>query len=133
MAAPTAGRAAPAQARARAERPPRPVDRERRPRAPDPPRAGGGGTRKAGRRRVSEVVDLFLGASRVTTIGHENPDGDTLGAALALAVVAERLGKTAEVVCADPPPPFLDFLPGIGRVKQAPTLEPDLAVVVDAA
>lgn len=82
---------------------------------------------------MSEVVDLFRGASRVTTIGHENPDGDTLGAALALAAAAERLGKTAEVVCADPPPPFLDFLPGIGRVKPAPTLEPDLAVVVDAA
>jgi phosphoesterase RecJ-like protein len=82
---------------------------------------------------VKAVVDLFLGASRVTTIGHENPDGDTLGAAIALAVVAERLGKTAEVVCADPPPPFLAFLPGIGRVRQAPGLDPDLAVVVDAA
>jgi phosphoesterase RecJ-like protein len=82
---------------------------------------------------VKAVVDLFLGASRVTTIGHENPDGDTLGAAIALAVVAERLGKTAEVVCADPPPPFLAFLPGIGRVRPAPSLDPDLAVVVDAA
>jgi phosphoesterase RecJ-like protein len=82
---------------------------------------------------VKEVVDLFLGASRVTTICHENPDGDTLGAGIALALAAERLGKAAEVVCADPPPPFLAFLPGIGRVRSAPLMEPDLAVVVDAA
>jgi len=82
---------------------------------------------------VKEVVDLFRGASRVTTICHENPDGDTLGAGIALALAAERLGKAAEVVCADPPPPSLAFLPGIGRVQSAPTLEPDVAVVVDSA
>jgi phosphoesterase RecJ-like protein len=82
---------------------------------------------------VREVVELFLGASRVTTICHENPDGDTLGAGIALAVAAERLGKAAEVVCADPPPPSLAFLPGIGRVRSAPMLEPDVAVVVDSA
>jgi bifunctional oligoribonuclease and PAP phosphatase NrnA len=82
---------------------------------------------------VKEVVDLIRGASRVTTICHENPDGDTLGAGIALAVAAERLGKVAEVVCADPPPPFLASLPGIERVRRAPTLEPDVAVVVDAA
>jgi len=82
---------------------------------------------------VKEVVDLFRGASRVTTICHENPDADTLGAGIALALAAERLGKVAEVVCADPPPPSLAFLPGIERVHSAPTLEPDVAVVVDSA
>jgi phosphoesterase RecJ-like protein len=82
---------------------------------------------------VREVVDLIRGASRVTTICHENPDGDTLGAGIALALAAERLGKFAEVVCADPPPPSLAFLPGIGRVQSAPQLEPDVAIVVDSA
>jgi phosphoesterase RecJ-like protein len=82
---------------------------------------------------VREVVELILGASRVTTFCHENPDGDTLGAGMAVALAAERLGKAAEVVCADPPPPSLAFLPGIGRVQTAPKLEPDVAVVVDSA
>jgi phosphoesterase RecJ-like protein len=80
---------------------------------------------------VNEVVELIRRAERVTAICHENPDGDTLGAAIAIAIAAERLGKQAEVVSGDPPPPFLAVLPRIETVRSAPQLEPDLAVVVD--
>jgi phosphoesterase RecJ-like protein len=80
---------------------------------------------------VKEVVELIRSADRVTTICHENPDGDTLGAAIAIAIAAERLGKRSEVVSGDPPPPFLDVLPRIGDVRRAPQLEPGLAVIVD--
>jgi phosphoesterase RecJ-like protein len=81
---------------------------------------------------VSDVVRVIREAGRVTTICHENPDADTLGAAIALAVVAERLGKTAEVVSGDPVPPFLEFLPRSAGVRSVPQLEPDVAIVVDA-
>jgi phosphoesterase RecJ-like protein len=81
---------------------------------------------------VSDVVRVIREAGRITTICHENPDADTLGAAIALAVVAERLGKTSEVVSGDPVPPFLEFLPRSGEVRSVPKLEPDVAVVVDA-
>jgi phosphoesterase RecJ-like protein len=81
---------------------------------------------------VRDVVRVIREAERVTTICHENPDADTLGAAIALAVVAERLGKTAEVVSGDPVPPFLEFLPRSADVRSVPQLEPDVAVVVDA-
>jgi phosphoesterase RecJ-like protein len=79
-----------------------------------------------------DVADVLRGAERISTFCHENPDSDTLGAAMAIAMAAERLGKQAEVVCVDPPPPFLAFLPGIERVRRTPGLEPDVAVVVDA-
>ena len=79
-----------------------------------------------------DVAEVLRGAERVSTFCHENPDGDTLGAALAIAMAAERLGKRAEVVSVDPPPPFLAFLPGVERVRRSPALEPDVAVVVDA-
>jgi phosphoesterase RecJ-like protein len=62
---------------------------------------------------VSDVVALLRGAERITTICHENPDADTLGAAIALAIAAERLGKRAEIVSGDPPPPALAFLPRV--------------------
>jgi bifunctional oligoribonuclease and PAP phosphatase NrnA len=78
------------------------------------------------------VVRAIREAARVTTICHENPDGDTVGAALAIALVAERLGKEAEVVSGDPIPPFLSFLPGADRIRSAPKLAPDVAVVLDA-
>jgi phosphoesterase RecJ-like protein len=81
---------------------------------------------------VNEVVALLRGAQRITAICHENPDADTLGAAIAIAMAAERMGKQAEVVSGDPPPPFLAFLPRIEQVRRAPALEPDVAVVVDA-
>jgi phosphoesterase RecJ-like protein len=81
---------------------------------------------------MREVVDALLGAQRVTAICHENPDGDTIGAAIAIAIAAEQLGKQSEVVSADVPPPFLAVVPRIETVRRAPALEPDVAVVVDA-
>jgi phosphoesterase RecJ-like protein len=81
---------------------------------------------------VNEIVAAIRGAKRVSTFCHENPDADSLGAALAIALAAERLGKEAEVVSADGVPPFLAFLPQADRVRRTPALEPDLAVVVDA-
>ena len=63
---------------------------------------------------MKEVVALLREAQRVTAICHENPDADTLGAAIAIAIAAERLGKAAEVVSADPPPPLL-VLPAAHR------------------
>ncbi len=81
---------------------------------------------------MSEVARLIREARRVTAFCHENPDADTLGAGLAIRFAVESLGKQAEVVCADPPPPFLAFLPGIEAVRRAPQLEPDVAVIVDA-
>jgi phosphoesterase RecJ-like protein len=81
---------------------------------------------------VLDVAEILLGAERISAFCHENPDGDTLGAAIAIALAAERLGKQAEVVSVDPPPPFLAFLPGIDRVVRTPALDPDVAVVVDA-
>ncbi len=81
---------------------------------------------------MNEVASALRGAMRWTVICHENPDADTLGAALALAHGAVQIGVTAEVVCADPPPPYLAFLPGIDTVRREPAFEPGLAVIVDA-
>jgi bifunctional oligoribonuclease and PAP phosphatase NrnA len=77
------------------------------------------------------VVAAIRAADRVTAICHENPDADTLGAALAIRFAAERLGKQAEVVAGDGVPPFLAGLPGADAVVRSPMLEPDVAVVVD--
>ena len=78
-----------------------------------------------------DVIAAIRGASRITAICHENPDADSIGSALAIRIAAERLGKQAEVVAADPIPPSLLGLPYIGGVRTTPQLEPDLAVVMD--
>jgi phosphoesterase RecJ-like protein len=81
---------------------------------------------------VKEVVDAIRGAQRLTVIGHENPDADTLGAALGLRMVGERLAIPTEVVMADPVPTYLRFLPEVEAVLSAPAFEPDVAVIVDS-
>ena len=77
------------------------------------------------------VAEAIRAATRITVICHENPDADTLGSALALRIAAERLGKQAEVVAADPVPPALMWLPRASDVRSRPGLEPDLALVTD--
>ncbi|MDQ3880371.1 MAG: bifunctional oligoribonuclease/PAP phosphatase NrnA [Chloroflexota bacterium] len=81
---------------------------------------------------VARAASALAAAQRVTVFCHENPDADTIGAGLAVGLIAERQGKAAEVVCIDEPPPTLAFLPGVDRVRRRPALEPDLSVVVDA-
>ena len=49
---------------------------------------------------------------------HENPDGDTLAATVAIYLVLKNLGKNVSMVCKDPVPgPFL-FLPKTNNIQK---------------
>jgi phosphoesterase RecJ-like protein len=82
---------------------------------------------------IAEVVRALREARRITAICHENPDADTIGAAVAVCLIGERLGAETELVSADGIPPVFGFLPRVDAVRPRPMLEPDLAVVCDAA
>lgn len=71
------------------------------------------------------VVERLRGARRVLAVSHENPDADTLGAALAVVRLVEALGSAADPVCTDPVPAIYAFLPGVERVRSDP--DPDVA------
>jgi phosphoesterase RecJ-like protein len=81
------------------------------------------------------VRDRLGGAGCVLAVGHENPDADAIGAAIAVGRIVEALGGRATVAFSDPPPPLYGFLPSIERVRTDP--EPgapyDLLVVCDCA
>lgn len=70
---------------------------------------------------------------RVLVASHENPDADTLGAAIGIAAIVEHGGGTAQLLCADPVPPIYDFLRGVERVRADPdpAFDPDLLVICD--
>jgi len=70
------------------------------------------------------VVERLRGARRVLAIGHENPDADALGAALAIGMLTEALGGRATVAAADAVPDLYNFLEGSGAVRTDP--EPDV-------
>ena len=52
-----------------------------------------------------------------TLLSHISPDGDTLGSALALTHLLDKLGKTVEIVCSNPVPKIYSYMPGSDRVK----------------
>ena len=72
-------------------------------------------------------------ASSVTVVCHENPDADTLGGGLALTRALERIGVTAEIVCATGWPSTLAFLPHVATVKPTPSMDGGAIVLVDCA
>jgi phosphoesterase RecJ-like protein len=82
---------------------------------------------------LRRVADTLRGARRIASLCHENPDADTLGAALAIGLIAKRLGKEFEIVCADRPAPMYSFLPLFDQIESQPTGLADVAVVCDAA
>lgn len=79
------------------------------------------------------VADTLRGSRRIASLCHENPDADTLGAAVAVALIADRLGKEYEIVCADRPAAMYSFLPRFAEIVSEPTGRADVAVVCDAA
>ncbi len=79
------------------------------------------------------VVTRLSGARRVLAVSHENPDADTIGAALGIATLVEAAGGTADLICSDPVPPLYRFMGGVERYRTDPDLNAsyDLAVIVD--
>src|SRR5260221_9021482 len=79
------------------------------------------------------VVARLVAGRRVLIASHENPDADTLGAALGVAAIVELGGGRVQLLCADPVPALYGFLPGMDRFQTDPdpSFEPDLLVVCD--
>jgi phosphoesterase RecJ-like protein len=79
------------------------------------------------------VVERISAARRALVVSHENPDADTLGAALGIVRLVEAHGGVADPVCTDPVPPLYTFLPGVERFRTDPdpTALYDLLVILD--
>jgi bifunctional oligoribonuclease and PAP phosphatase NrnA len=83
---------------------------------------------------VPEAAIAALSRSReVLVASHENPDADTLGAAIGIATIVEARGGRATLVCSDPVPPLYGFLEGMDLFAGDPVADRayDRLVVVD--
>src|SRR6186997_1888821 len=83
---------------------------------------------------VPSVPAAAIAAARHALIAtHENPDADTLGAALGVAAIVEHHGGRATLISTDPVPPLYAFLQGMDRFVQdpAPDGDYDLLVICD--
>lgn len=84
----------------------------------------------------AETLRLIGQAERVLLCTHLAPDGDALGSMLALGSLVKRMGKQVTMICHDPVPGYLVFLPGQQAIKlpaQAAQEHFDLAISADAS
>jgi len=79
------------------------------------------------------AVDAIAAARNALIACHENPDADTLGAALGVAAIVEHHGGRATLISTDPVPPLYDFLEGMDRFVSDPddAADYDLLVICD--
>ena len=85
-----------------------------------------------------QACALIQGAQRVLLTTHAGPDGDGIGSMVGLAMALRAMRKATAMVCADPVPPDLAFLPDADRIQVVHDLrelafDPDLMIVCDSA
>lgn len=81
-----------------------------------------------------KAADLIEKSKKIQIISHRNPDGDTIGANLALSQILIQGGKDVVSLCADQIPLSLMFLPGAINVNiPIPGGLPDLIIALDAS
>ena len=66
---------------------------------------------------LDEIAGILKNARRAAFFAHVRPDGDSLGAAAALAGVMEKQGKTCALFCDGEIGAFYDPVPGIKKVS----------------
>lgn len=78
-----------------------------------------------------EPIDSIRNANNILIVGHMRPDGDCLGAGLALYRLAANEGKSADVVYDSDLPSHYSFLPDYNIINKAKKGNYDLLLVVD--
>lgn len=78
-----------------------------------------------------EFQTAVAAANRIVVIQAENPDGDSLGSALALEDILASAGKEVELYCPVALPKYLRYVDGWDRVSDELTQKADLTIIVD--
>ncbi|HEV3232978.1 MAG TPA: bifunctional oligoribonuclease/PAP phosphatase NrnA [Candidatus Dormibacteraeota bacterium] len=83
---------------------------------------------------AGEIRRLVERSDRVLVLAHKDPDGDTLGSALAMTEVLRELGKTVATRVLGTMPSMYTFLPGAELINaEEDGLPYDLVVSMDAS
>ncbi|MGF7229054.1 MAG: DHH family phosphoesterase [Candidatus Saccharibacteria bacterium] len=82
---------------------------------------------------AEKIKELLASAERVVIIQADNPDGDSLGSALALEQIIGDMGKHVYLYCGSDIPSYLTYLPGWDRVNKDMPSQFDLSIIVDTS
>jgi bifunctional oligoribonuclease and PAP phosphatase NrnA len=80
--------------------------------------------------QIREIID---GAQRIVIMQADNPDGDSLGSALALEHILGDLGKEPYLYCGVDIPSYLTYLPGWDRIEKELPNQFDASIIVDTS
>jgi phosphoesterase RecJ-like protein len=85
----------------------------------------------------TKIHDAIKGAKEILLIAHQKPDGDTLGANLAMANWLRDEGKHFHIFCLHPVPPHYQYLPLWQHVKSTEDelqhIPFDLVIAIDSS
>lgn len=75
----------------------------------------------------------MIKADKILVISHKRPDGDTIGATIAMYIALQREGKSVDIACVDDIPKRYHYLPDTKRyIKEFDINDYDLMIVMDA-
>ncbi|HMT18846.1 MAG TPA: DHH family phosphoesterase [Candidatus Saccharibacteria bacterium] len=83
--------------------------------------------------KYQAIQENIQNAKHIAVLQADNPDGDSLGSALALEAIFSELGKQVSLLCAVDMPQHLRYLNGWDRVQKDIPKDLDLTIVVDAS
>ncbi|HSX37044.1 MAG TPA: DHH family phosphoesterase, partial [Patescibacteria group bacterium] len=84
-------------------------------------------------KEADEIQEIIDGAERIVIIQADNPDGDSLGSALALEQILGDVGKQTYLYCSVDIPDYLKHLKGWDRVSNELPSQFDASVIVDTS
>ena len=84
---------------------------------------------------LRHAADLIRSKTHIAVCTHVAPDGDAIGAMLALSRVLSSMGKHPVLLCDDPVPEKLRFLPGSDAIRSIPPENdaPETLIALDAS
>ncbi len=82
---------------------------------------------------AESIQTLVKSAQRIVIVQADNPDGDSLGSALALEQIIADMGKEPFLYCGVDIPSYLTYIPGWDRVSKELPPKFDLSIIVDTS
>lgn len=76
----------------------------------------------------AEIASKLKKLNKCLILTHVNPDGDTIGSALALSDTLRKMGKAVSVYASNPVPRAFDFLDGFSEIRSVDENEVSKAV-----
>lgn len=82
---------------------------------------------------MNTALETLKSAQRIVIIQAENPDGDSLGSALALEELLSEAGKDVKLYCSIDIPKYMHYIKGWDRVEKDWPTDREVAVLVDTS